>query len=243
MANKFAVVGVAGLGLSVVCLAAAAAVGGKALSNVDWDTVHWDDWGRPACHFAESGAIATRAVDWDEADKKAAIGISANVHYRPGTGTQAMVTGDPAIISHVQVEDGNVRMDCRGRYDGKRLEITLPGRPFEKFEIGGATHVTLEALDQTELHIEMGGANHLTASGKTGNLHIEMGGANQADLGELQADKGHVEMGGSNEAIVSVKGDLDVEIGGFGKVTLRIEPHRLTSHIGGAGQIIHPGNI
>ena len=66
-------------------------------------------------------------VAWDGSDT-VKIGINANVQYRPGSGDDMQVTGDPAVISHVRVKDGNIRLDCRGSYPGERLEITLPGR-------------------------------------------------------------------------------------------------------------------
>jgi hypothetical protein len=237
--NKFAVVGLSGVAICVVCLTGALAIGGKALRDGNFDFGGWD---RPRCDFESAGKSASRGIAWDGGDT-VKIGINANVQYRPGSGDEMQVTGDPGVISHVRVKDGNIRLDCRGSYPGDRLEITLPGRPFDKFEIGGAAHITLNDLDQPNLRIEMGGANQITATGKTGDLHLEMGGANQANLGELVADKARIEMGGSNEVDVAAKNDLSVTIGGAGKVRLHMEPRHLDTHIGGSGEIIHSSEL
>ena len=237
--NKFAVVGLSGVAVSIVCLTAAFAIGGKALRDGNFDFGGWD---RPRCDFDSAGKSASRSVAWDGSDT-VKIGINANVQYRPGSGDDMQVTGDPAVISHVRVEDGNIRLDCRGAYPGARLAITLPGRTFDKFEIGGAAHLTLNDLDQPNLKIEMGGANQITATGKTGDLRLEMGGANHADLGALVADNARIEMGGANEVDVAAKDDLSVTIGGAGKVRLHMEPRHLDTHIGGSGEIIHASEL
>jgi hypothetical protein len=234
MANKFAVVGVSGIVICVACLAAAAAIGGNELRDFDFD---FDNLSLPRCNFDDANKSASRTVAWT--GDRVKIGLSANVHYRPGSGDQMQVTGNSGVISHVQVHDGEIRFDCRGRYRGERVEITLPGRAFEQFNMGGSGSLTLDDLDQPDLRINLGGANHVTATGKAGNLDLKMGGANHADLGALVVKDAKVSMGGSNEVDVSATDDLTINIGGSGTVRLHTEPRHLDTHIGGSGRIIH----
>ena len=253
MANKFVLVGISGLIVCGVCLAAAAVIGGKELrdkvvqdrdfDNRVFDISILDDiGGRPRCAFGESGRQASRELPWTGGDRVNIV-LQANIHYKRGSGEAVVVRGDSAVLDHVHITNSNeIRLDCRGRVDGE-LDVTLPGRDFRSFAIAGRGNMVLENIDQPELHLLMGGATEITASGKTQKLDVKMGGSNRAWLGGLQTEDARLDMGGSNNAEVSAKGDLTVNLGGDGKVQLKVEPRHLDTHIAGSGRIIHASEL
>ena len=76
-------------------------------------------------------------LDWDGSDH---VGLAVRGHasYTPGSDRQVHVSGDPQVLAHLRVRDGDIEMDCRGWRDRTRdLTITLPGREFRKFAIAG----------------------------------------------------------------------------------------------------------
>jgi hypothetical protein len=112
------------------------------------------------------------------------------------------VTGDPQVLAHLHVEDGDIELDCRGW--GSRtedLEITLPGRTFRKFELAGTGRLTLDKLDQRDLKIE-----------------IEMAGIGHADFGQLKSREARVEIAGIGKADIAPSEEARIEIAGPGRV-------------------------
>jgi hypothetical protein len=237
MVNKFAVVGISGLAIGIACLSASALIGGKALRDTGFD---FTELGRPRCSFSESGKPGSRNIEWNGGNR-AGVEIPATVHYRHGSGDQLVVKGDSEIISHVQVVDGNVKLDCRMRHSDGELDITLPGRDFQTFSLAGSGSMSLDDIDQPDLRIRLAGSGDVEASGKTSNLDVKLAGSGNAKLGALAADRVKLEMAGSNNAEVAAKDDLNVDIAGSGKVVLLTEPHALETHIAGSGRIVHPG--
>jgi hypothetical protein len=237
MLNKFAVVGISGLVVCVACLAAAAAIGGKELLDSGFDFGGFD---RPRCDVDSSNqsGAGSRSIAWNGGDK-VEISLPANVHYRPGSGDQVVVTGDSAILPHVRVKDGNIKLDCRGgRID--RLDVTLPGRAFRTFALAGSGSMTLNGIDQPDLKIRLAGSGDIVADGKTDNLDLKIAGSGDAKLGDLAANDVSLSLAGSSDVEVAPKGKLDVSIAGSGKVVLRTEPHDIETHIAGSGRIVHP---
>ena len=244
MINKFALVGFSGLIVCGVCLAAAAAIGGKALHDAHYDFGGLFDDG-DHCGFDPSGQQGSRNIPWNGGDS-VAIAIPAMVHYRPGAGDMVQVTirGDTAILPHIRIEDSTLKMDCNWRTSRKsEIEVTLPGRPFRGFKIAGAGGLRLDAIDQPELNISVAGAGDVEANGKTARLDLDMAGAGDARLGSLAANAVKVRMAGANDAEIAPIDDLNVKIAGLGDVKLRTEPHKIESDIAGAGHIIHPNDL
>lgn len=236
MINRSLVVGISGLAICIVCLSASAVIGGKALSDTGFD---FGGLGLGRCDFGKSGKPGSRAIAWS-GGSKASIEIPATVHYRRGSGDQLVVTGDSEVISHVRVVDGEVKMDCRMRHSGDRLDVTLPGRAFRIFALAGAGSLSLDDIDQPDLEIQMAGAGDIEATGRTEKLELNLAGAGDARLGALMADRVELNMAGSHDVEIAPKDDLEVNLAGSGKVVLRTEPRALETHILGSGRIIHP---
>jgi hypothetical protein len=232
MVNKFAAIGCSGVVVSVVCLTAAAIIGGKALDH-GFDLGFWDH--RARCDTGGDRQI-TRSFAWD-GDDTVSIHVPANVQYRPGPGQTLEVRGDEGAVSHLRLRHGRIDMDCRGG-DGD-LAITLPGRIFRVISMFGSGDLTLEDVDQPALEIKMAGSGDVKGSGKVDKLVLGLAGSGDADFGQLASDFTAINIAGSGDVDVMPKGLLDVRIAGSGDVTLHSEPSRIEQHIFGSGEIIH----
>lgn len=236
MSTKLALIALSGFAVSVACLGAAAAFeAGGTLAH----SISFGDFDLPRCDLSPTGQSATRSLNWDGSDT-AGVALVANVHYRRGQGDQLVVKGDSALVPHVVIEDGSVRLDCRARgLRNMRLDVTLPGRTFQSFSLAGVGDMTLEGIDQRDLQLHLAGAGNISASGKTENLELHVAGAGDAKLAQLAADRVSLHVAGSSNIDVAPKGDLDIHIAGSGTVTLHSEPRSIETHISGSGRIVH----
>jgi hypothetical protein len=232
MRTSLAILALSGFALSIACLGGAAALGAGRSGFGDFDL--------PRCDLLPTGQSATRNLNWDGSDT-AGIAVPANVHYRRGQGDQVVVKGDSALLPHVEVVDGSVRLNCRLRnFSGERLDVTLPGRVFKGFGIAGVADMTLDNIDQPDLAISVAGAGKVAASGKVQSLELHVAGSGDAKLAGLAVDRLALHVAGSGDIDASPKDDLEAHIVGSGRVTLHSEPHSIETHIIGSGRIIHP---
>lgn len=237
MSAKLGWIAVGGIAIGTVCFGVAMAVGGRSVLDHlnDFDFGGWDG---PRCQVSPSGTDGSRELAWNGGDR-VSIDIPANVTYRRGQGDTVVVKGDSGIIGLVRVEDGQIRFDCHMRRFGRRLDITLPGRDFERYTINGASDMTLAGIDQPRLRIRINGSGDVTASGKAADLEYAVAGSGDGHFEALDADNVSISVAGSGDADVSPRQRLDVKIAGSGKVTLHSEPRQLETHIAGSGRIIH----
>ncbi len=233
--NKLAVIAAAGLGVALVCAAAAASMGLERLADMDMDLPLFRG---EAC--AATGATATsRSLAWDGGDS-VTIEVPAYVHYRPGNGDRLEATGDPMILSHLRVRNGRIDLDCRlHRWHGVRVDITLPGRQFHHYKIAGLVDMDLHDIDQEWLKISAAGKTGITASGKVGDLELEIAGKTDAHLKDLAVRTLDVDIAGRGDVEASPIDDADISIAGSGEVALYTEPKHISTSILGSGHIKH----
>jgi len=237
MRTKLAMIALSGFTVAAVCLGGAFALDAGKLKD---SLISFGDSDSPRCDLSLTGQQATRNLAWD-GRATAAVAVPANIHYRRGPGDQVVVTGDSALVPHVEVVDGAVRLDCRIRgLRGTRLDVTLPGREFEGFTIAGVGDMTLENIDQSDLKITVAGAGNVAASGNVKSLELQVAGASDAKLAGLAVDRVAVHIAGSSQIDVAPKDDLEANIVGSGTVTLHSEPKNIETHIIGSGRIVHP---
>jgi hypothetical protein len=236
MVHKLALVAVTGLAISAVCLGGAAALGGKDMAANGLDFSFFGDG--PACDVTLSGQTGSRSIAWDNSDR-VSIQMHADTHYRRGQGDALVVTGDTALLPHVKIEDGEVKMDCRRSSRGDAIAITLPGRIFQKFGLAGSGTMTLDDIDQPKIKFGLAGSGDIRATGKTDEMEIGVAGSGKMKMGQLAANTIKVHVAGSGDTEIAPKDDLDVHIAGSGNVRLLSEPRHLTTHIAGSGTIIH----
>jgi hypothetical protein len=237
MRTKLAMIALSSFTIAAVCLGGAFALDAGKLKE---SFISFGDSDSPRCDLSLTGQQATRNLAWDGKDT-VGVAVPANIHYRRGQGDQVVVSGDSALVPHVEVVDGAVRLNCRIRsLKGTRLEVTLPGREFKGFSIAGVGDMTLENIDQPDLTINVAGAGNVTASGSVKSLELQVAGASDDKLEGLMADRVAVHIAGASNIDVTPKDDLKANIVGSGTVTLHAEPKSIETHIIGSGRIIHP---
>jgi hypothetical protein len=234
MVHKLAIVAVFGLTGSAVCMGAAAAIGGKDFSGMDFPM--FGDG--PRCETVEGVSASSRDIDWDGSDH---VGLSVGGHarYTPGSDDKLHVTGDPQLVPHVRVRDGRIELDCRGGWRGRRdsLEITLPGREFKKFGIAGSGNLVLQNLNQERLKVSIAGSGSIKADGKVEHAEIHIAGSGDADLGKVASQVVEVHIAGSGNTDIAPTEEAEIHIAGSGDVNLHANPRRLNTHIAGSGRI------
>lgn len=232
--NKLGIIAVTGIGLAVVCAIAAASMGVDRIG----DTMDFAWFDGPAC--AATGAVAaSRSLAWD-GDDTVTVEVPADIHYRPGNGDMLVAQGDPMILSHLRVKDGHVDLDCHlRRWHGRRIDITLPGREFRRFNIAGLADMDLRDIDQESLKISIAGKTDVTATGKVGDLKLEIAGKGDARLKDLTVQTLDVDIAGRGDVEASPIEDADISIAGSGDVALYTEPKHISTSIMGSGHIRH----
>ncbi|HEY1876492.1 MAG TPA: DUF2807 domain-containing protein [Rhizomicrobium sp.] len=232
--HKLAAVALIGLTASAACFGAAAAIGGKDFGN-GLDFSLFSD--RPRCETV-AGAIATsRVLDWDGSDH---VGLSVGGHasYTPGTDNKVHASGDPQVLAHLRVRNGNIEMDCNGwHHDAGDLAITLPGQEFKRFGIAGSGNLSLQKLDQNMIQLRIAGSGSIKADGKVETADIKIAGSGDVDLGKLAAQIAMVHIAGSGNTDIAPTEEADIHIAGSGDVNLHTSPKKMETHIAGSGRI------
>ncbi len=237
MVHKLATIAVIGLTACAVCIGAAAAIGGRNFGEGLDDFSLFDS--KPHCEALPGATAASRDLDWDGSDQ---FGLAVNGHasYAPGGDSKAHVSGDPQVLTHLRVRDGNIEMDCRGWRDRTHdLAITLPGRNFRKFAIMGGGNLALNRLDQDDVKIEIDGAGDIKANGRIDNLKMTINGSGNADFDQLASRQAKAEIHGSGSIRAKGKIDeLDIGIAGSGRADFgQVETRNARVRIGGHGDV------
>jgi hypothetical protein len=232
MPSKFAVIAIAALTVSAVCIGAAAAIGGGSFGDLD---IPW--FGGEHCQTIAGAAATSRTMDWDGSDH-AGLTIPGTANYTPGSDDKVHASGDAQVLAHLRIRDGKVEMDCRGWQSRvKTITVTLPGRTFRKFQLAGTGKLNLNGLNQPELDIDMAGVGTVTANGKVDDLSIRMAGVSTADFGKVTGRKAKVKMAGVNKAHIAPTEEADVDIAGPSEVTVHSNPPKLDTRIAGPGSV------
>jgi hypothetical protein len=253
MARKLILIAVAGIGLGIVSIAAAAVVAGPDLSKIDWENLNI---GFDRCEKVDGATATSRTLDWTGGDR-ITIAVPGEAHYRPGDNQAIQVSGDPNSIAHLRLRHHTLEFDCNGLHRGK-LDITLPGRTFRSFAVAGSGNLTLEQIDQPSLDVTVAGSGTVKSSGKADQIKIKIAGSGtieasgQADtvdlviagsgdarLGELQAKIADINIAGSGDAEVAPQDIAKIKIAGSGNVRLVTNPKDLDTRIFGSGRILH----
>ena len=234
--NKLGVIAISGLGISVVAMAAAAAIGLTSLNHGDWN--FFSDDGE-ACVKTSGNSASTREFEWGDADS-VSVEVPATLHYTRGAGTKVIVKGDPSLLDHLQVKDGKIESNCHMRgWHGGTLDITLPGREFRKFELEGMANLILKDLAQKELYIEIAGKGDVTADGKVDDFKVEIAGKGDVHTKDLIVKTLKLEIAGRGDVETSPQDDANIEIAGSGDVKLYSEPKHIDTSIMGSGNVEH----
>ena len=246
MRTKLALVAISGFTISALCLGGAFALSGGAIANADFA---FGGFGLPRCEAMGSAVATSRTLPWNGDGDRVAVDLPANAFYKPGSGDQLVVKGDPRIISHVYVRDGVVGIDCNpggGLFFSRpqRIEMTLPGRKFRTFEVRGSGDMQLAALSQPEAQIMIKGSGDVQADGQVDRLTVQIAGSgNLTARGATNALD--LDINGSGDALLSglVAKNADVRIDGSGDVELAARDAGHVSITGnGSGDVTAEGS-
>lgn len=232
--NRLSIIAVSGLGIAVVCIAAAAAIGINTFGSLD--NMTFFDGDSDACGKADGGATSREFV-WDGGDS-VAISVPATVHYRRGAGDKLVAKGDPQALANLVVRDGKIESRCRHNR-GEDLDITLPGREFRTYKLAGSVDMDLADLQQDRLSISVAGKGDVSATGKVDELKMEIAGKGDAHMKDLIAKTVKLEIAGRGDIETSPQDDANIEIAGSGDVKLYSEPKHLNTSIMGSGNVEH----
>lgn len=195
----------------------------------------------PICRGDGSDRPVSREIAWDGADS-IGIAIPATVRYSPGSGDQVKVIGDAALVSHLRIAGGEIKLDCQpARLNAEHLDITLPGRSFRTFSLASVTSLILNDIDQPELNLNIAGSSMVAATGKVDSITLNGAGMSDAKLGALAAKTVKLNLAGASQVEVAPEDDLDINAFGAVTVTLLSEPKTIRTNIVGSGRVIHKG--
>lgn len=263
MRTKLALIALSSFAISAVCLGGAYALGGNQIGDAVFNL---DNIGWQRCDAGDAAQVTgdTLSLSWDGNGERAAVSFPANIHYQAGVGDLLVVKGDPAVISHVRVHNGEVDLDCRDGFmhlgRDNRIDVTLPGkRTFSKFEMLGTGDMQLAGLSQPEakvevagsgtvetdgkvdrLDLEVSGSGTVQSKGQTDDLHVDVNGSGKMQLADLAAKNARVDISGSGKVDLAPQDSLNVDISGSGTIYLHSEPRNIETDISGSGRIIHP---
>ena len=244
MYAKLGLIAVTGFALSAICLGGAFALGGG--NAVEGAVFDFGGFGLPVCAADGPSTASSRTLPWNGDGDRVAIALAADSYYRPGSGDQLIVKGDPRIISHIYVRDGVVGIDCNpgGFFFGhrQRVEVTLPGRKFRSFEQRGSGNLQLAGLSQSDAQISIkgsgdiqadgkidhltllvAGSGDLTARGTTDTLDLDIRGSGNAKLDGLATKSADVTIEGSGDAAIAPRDAAHVSIIGNGSGDVEAE--------------------
>jgi hypothetical protein len=228
------------LAVSAACFTVRAAI---PHNDPDWalpflDLLTLDD-GKPRCRAERNDqTIVTRNFAWD-GDDSVTIRMAGIVRYRRGVGQDVSIRARTWVLDHVRVANGRIEFDCRNMNNVGKVEITLPGVPFRSFALTGAGKMVLDDIQQDELKIATSGAASVKANGKADDASISIAGLGKVDVGKLATRRIGVSIAGSGDVDVAPQDSANITIAGAGRVKLLTEPKELSTHIAGAGRVVH----
>jgi hypothetical protein len=232
MNGKLATVATAGLICAIVFLAL-----GIGLSGPNWANArHW--WGDVQSDCGPATSDKQQITLPFSSDGSLAIDIAASVHYQPGGKAEAVVSGDPALLDHVRLDRGKLRLDCDPGWSSSKFEVSLSGPVVTDWKVRGSGDLALSQLDQTDLRLSISGSGSVTATGSARSVDLEVSGSGTARLKDLAAQSVKIRIRGSGDAEVAAATDADVSISGSGNIELYGHPVLRRSEIRGSGRLV-----
>lgn len=238
--RRIAVVALSALAVSAACFVVRAAIphndGDFSLPFLGMLNFGSD---KPACTGDRNDQqIATRDFEWSGEDS-VAISMPGTIRYRRGIGERVTVRARGWVLDHVRVDDGEIEFDCRNMDNYGPVEVTLPGIPMRSFSLSGAGKMYLEDVQQEELKVALSGVATVQGTGRADNATVSIAGVGKVDMGGLTARQLQVSIAGSGNVEVAPQDSANINIAGSGRVRLVTEPKKLSTHIAGAGRILH----
>ncbi|WP_137131600.1 DUF2807 domain-containing protein [Rhizobium sp. FY34] len=209
---------------------------GTALSGSGWASAAYV-WNRGSTCEPASGTQQQITLPFVSGDRLV-IDLPGSVHYRPGEKAEVIVSGDPALVSHVRIESGRLGLDCAPGWSATPLDVKISGPSITRWDLLGNSDLSLSHINQPELYVDIKGSGNATATGVVGTVTLGIFGSGEARFKDLTAQSASVQIRGSGDATLTAKVDADVSIAGSGNVELSGHPAMRRAEINGNGRIV-----
>jgi autotransporter translocation and assembly factor TamB len=247
---------IAGVGflMAVICLGAAAALGGRDLAEHGWTmhggtlhgvhfTVDDDRDGRTGVRWSRSanvdggGPAETREIAWS-GGQSLDIEVPADVRFTQSSGpAKLIITGPKGTVDQLRLSGSDLDFDQKPG-NPQRVTITMIAPDVRHFTLEGDGDISIAGFDQDKLDLELNGDNQATVQGRARALSLDISGAGKADLGALAVEQATVQIEGSGRATVAPSQKADLEISGDGEIDLTSHPADMHSEVSGSGRIV-----
>ncbi|MFN3536174.1 MAG: GIN domain-containing protein [Brevundimonas sp.] len=239
MIRSLFIIAAAGLVLTIVCLAGAAAIGGREITRDGW-TISGDGWSLVQSDFewdSSDETTVTREIAWDGGEALT-FDLPARVIYAQGDAPSITVAGPAGVVDRVTFVDGRFDLEegtRTGQHSRPRITIVAPA--VSRFTLNGSQNLEIRDYDQPELVLAVSGSGDVEGYGRTETLTVTIDGSGDLDLKGLPSTDAVIEINGSGDVEAAPSGQADVTIRGSGDVDLTTRPARLNSHILGSGRV------
>jgi hypothetical protein len=241
---------IAGVGflMALVCLGAAAALGGREMAEHGWiidskalpGGVHFtidSDTDKASGAGDGGGPEVTREIAWS-GGHALDLEVPADLRFTQSPGpARLIITGPKGTVDQLQLSGSDLDFDEKPA-NARRVTIVMTAPDIRHFtlESDGVTSIT--GLDQDKLDLELNGANQLTVQGKVRAVKLDLSGDGKADLAALAAREAQVEIDGSGHATIAPTEKADLDISGDGEIDLTTHPAVMHSEVSGVGRIV-----
>jgi len=224
-----------GLGVGVVSLALAWAIGGSDVKRM----IAEQRLGWHSCDDSEVAAAGPeRRLPWTGGDTIEVV-TPTPLRLIASDGGDVVLRGTPEAIAHLRLRGGKL-FSCGRLNASGPIEVELPARALRHVRISGAGNVALEKLSQRELALTISGSGQMQAQGTVERVSATISGSGDVRLGELAAKRLTAKISGSGRIEAAPKDEADVTLSGAGTVKLLTRPASLHSKVSGAGRILQP---
>ena len=229
-------IALAGLGIGVVSLSLAWAVGGRELRH----TLAERDFAWHSCDAGKAAAAGPeRRLPWTGEDT-ISLALPLPVHLVPGTADQVVLRGAPETIAHLELKGGRLRADCRNLPGRQTVTVELPSRALRNVRLSGSATASIGPLDQPALALTVSGSGQVQASGTVERMTLTIRGSGDIRLNDLAMTRLTTRIAGSGNLEAGPKEEADITIAGSGNVKLLRRPATLNTRIAGSGRITQP---
>ena len=150
------------------------------------------------------------------------------------------IEADDNLHQHIstEVRGGVLKIASAERLKSEspiRIRVSAPD--IETVEASGASKVSIQGVNNSELAIDTSGASKVSLEGVTANLRINVSGASKIEASALKADSAVVDASGASSVEIHVTDRLVSEASGASKISYSGNPGSVEKKASGAGKI------
>lgn len=255
MIRNLLIITFVGLGLAVVGIGGAMAVGGADLSRGDWTWVITEDETGDSSFRIERGAAApdvVRKLEW-AGGEALAIDIPGEIAYTQGSQPAITVSGPQTIVDRVRLIDGRLTLEpstkgerayvrwsrsgIRGWSETDALRVAITAPRVRAFDVTGEAELTVRHYDQPTLKLVLSDEAYVEVQGKTDTVDMDLSGSSRAELESLMVTDANIRASGYGDVEVGPTGVATVDVAGDADVTLTRQPGQLRQTISGDAEV------